>query len=475
MVHPGKPSRGCAVCRKRRIKFDVAWRDQNLVAEKSVRRRKNAVERAERERKAERQIVNISSQSVPKVLSQDYEGYAINFFFSSYILLPKDVEVRKGFLDCLHPVWIETSATSPLRLAVAAVASCMLEAWSLLKPDIPLSNSRSWYLKGVEALRKRLQSSEDVGDDVVMASLMLDMYENLRAFWTSTLNKSPHVSGTLAMVENRRRLPFDSETSQQVLLAARSHIVGRALSNAELVPSNISKLEEMTKDVAETPISRLDDLFVEVANLLAVASQIKSDPTVQDVSVSGVLAKATEVDQRLLGWAASLPGDWYPISVSGPECIPQSVRDAGIYQDNCDVYKSIFIAHAFNSYYSTRISVQQTILDCLQHLNKGNVESASLTALEIIQELADDICASIPYHLGDRVTTKRIDDKNVQYPHVAGFSVSDNHLIGAAAYGGWFLAARLAGLLGPTIALRLGQREWILGQLQRLMKVYAFR
>lgn len=472
----------CSYCLKRKVacpgyksQFDIAWRDQSLVAENSVRRRKNAIEKADRERIAGKKLAKFSSPTVPMVLSQDYESYALSFFFSSYILLPQDLEVRRGFLECLYPVWVQADFTSPLRPVVAAVASCLLEAWSQLKPDLPLSLSRSRYLKGVAALRKSLQNTEDVGDDVLMAALMLDMYEGLRSFWMSKPNSSPHVGGTAALVECRRRLPFASETSQKILLGARSQVVGRALSNAEPVPSNVSAWAAMTQDVPKTPGFRLDDLNVEVANLQAVASRLDSDTAAHDLSILGILNKATELDQRLLVWTSTLPDDWTPTRVSGPDSIPQSVRDAGLYQDHCDVYKSIFIANMFNSHCCSRIKLQLTILACLKHLNSDSFDTASVTALEIIQELADTMCASIPYHLGDRTTSGYLDDKTVQYPRIGGLPVPEDHRVGAAAYGGWFLASRLLELLSSSVPLRVGQRQWIGGQMYRVRRIYVIQ
>ena len=443
------------------------------MAEKSVRRRKNGIEKANCEWIAGKELAKRSLPIVSRVLTQDYEGYAIGFFFSSYILLTKDLEVRRGFLDCLYPVWIQTDSTSPLRPAVAAVALCLLEAWSCLKPDTPLSLSRSQYQKGVSALRKSLQSTEDVSDDVLMAALTLDMYEGVRSFGISKPNDSPHVGGIAALVEYRRRRPFVSETSQKVLLGARHQIVGRALSKAERVPLNVSTWADMTRDVPETPGFRLDDLNVEVANLQYLSSQFNPDNTVQDPAVYPILKEALELDQRLSAWTSTVPDDWTPTRVSGSGCIPQSVRDAGLYQDHCDIYKSIFVANIFNAHYCSRIRLQLTILACIKHLNRDNFAAASLTALATIQDLADTMCASVPFYLGDRMIPARIDDKTAQYPHMAGLPVPDDHHAAAAALGGWSLAARLSELLSPRVPLMsIGQRQWIGGQMRRIRMIY---
>lgn len=279
----------------------------------------------------------------------------------------------------------------------------------------------------------------------------------------------------MALVEHRRRLPFASEISQRVLLGARSQVVGRALANTESVPSTVSTWADMTQNVPKTVGFRLDDLNIEVANLQVLASRLKPDITVQDNFILGIWKKATELDQQLLAWTSTVPDDWIPIRVSGLECIPQSVCEAGLYQGHGDIYKSIFIAGIFNVHCCSRIKLQLIILACVKQLNRGNFNPASVTALDIIQELADTICASIPYHLGDRVTTGRIDDKTVQYPHMAGLAVPDDHYVGAAAHGGWMLTARLLELLSPKIPLRDGQRQWIAGQMQRLMKIYIIQ
>jgi len=155
-------------------------------------------------------------------LSQDHAGYALNFFFSFYVCLPKDQDVQRGFLDCVYLIWIISDSTSPLRPIVTAVASFMLDAWSKMKSDQPFPLSRSHYTQGVAALRKSLQSTEDTSDEIIMAALMCDMYENLLSILTAQRNKGTHMRGTMAMIASRSKQPsrggFDGAASLHLVV-----------------------------------------------------------------------------------------------------------------------------------------------------------------------------------------------------------------------------------------------------------------
>lgn len=443
------------------------------MAERSVKRRKNAVEKKPNQTILVRNSAQIVwPSSAPRPLSQDYEGYAVNFLLSTYILLPQDLDVQRGFLDCLYPVWMQSESTSPLKPAVAAVSFWMLEAWSRMKPGQPSSLSQLHYQKGVAALRKRLLSNDDVDDDIILAALMLDMYENVQAFASAKPNRGPHVKGAVALLERRKRLPATSQSSQRLLLGARQHIIGRVLGSNEPVPVNALAMDDVVRDVPKTAGNRQDELNIQVADIQYRTAQLNASGFVDASDALMVLSKATELDQRMLAWEGSTPPDWAPIRVSGDECIPQSVRETGLYQNHCDIYKSVFVAERLNSHRSSRIKTQMIILDCLRSLNKSSPGAAASTTLDIVQMLADDICASVPYHLGDRTSSARIDDKTVQYPHLSGYSVSDDHHLAASAFAGFLLTRRLGELLSLQAPLRTGQRQWIGGQMQRVKAVY---
>jgi hypothetical protein len=458
------------ICPGYKSQFDIAWKDQNLVAERSVRRRKRASEKANLNRLATKNLSKSPSTAIFGRLKEDPVDYAVKFFLSSYIILPEQTEMQRGILDCLYPIWDQAQPTSPVKIAVASVACYLLEAWTQLNPArSPMSTPL--YLRGVASLRQAITSSGKVKGDVLMAALMLQMYENLQAFKKSQFSGDLHVSGATALIRQQRQ-PFTDEASQRLLLGTRNQIVGRALKTSVAIPPTVATWDNLTPDVSKSSAHRLDEINMDVADFQALVSGIKNGRLTPNESISSCLDAAMQLDQRLSAWLTTVPS-WIPTRGFGLECIPQTVRDAGIYQDFCDIYRSVFVADQINSQRCSRIRIHLSILTCLQVFKPEDWDSLSAGSFVAIQELADNICACVPFYLGNRVNFTRLDDKTVEYPHIAGVAVPDNHHTEAAAFAGWFLAGRLVELLSPRLLLRDGQKLLISGQMQRLKRLYA--
>ncbi|KAL8900841.1 MAG: hypothetical protein Q9207_005491 [Kuettlingeria erythrocarpa] len=497
MVNPGKPSGGCELCRQRRIKcdevrptcsycrkkqvpccfpksqFDIAWRDQNQVASNAVRRRLNVRDKGSPDAKrSSTELLKRDTCHVPTTFSQDHEGYALAFFFSTYLLPSTLSNHQRGFLGCVYPVWTRAGPLSPLRPAVNAVAQALLEAWSFLNPNLSQSLARRHYAQAIVAVRRQLQNAEDVDDDLLLAMLMLDLYDGIRSFCAGRPHESPHVRGSAAAMENRRRLPVNSKTSQGTLLGVRSRIVGNALYKGEPVSKHVLTWTTSAQSSPRTPEIELEAINIEVANLQVRASGLKTESLRISVSASELLAIAIKLDERLTAWTTSIPDDWVPHCIWGSESIPPSVREAGLYQDHCTIYQTIWVADTFNGHCCSRIKIGLVILACLEHTDSSLADMSRVKALTTIQDLADSVCASIPYHLGDRVEAGRIDDRCVQYPRIKGHATPDEHYVTAAAYAGMFLLKKLVELLQLGSLLRTGQCQWIVGQIARIKKIY---
>jgi hypothetical protein len=92
-----------------------------------------------------------------------------------------------------------------------------------------------------------------------------------------------------------------------------------------------------------------------------------------------------------------------------------------------------------------------------------------------IQQLADDICNSVPFHIGDQFQPSPIGDKGTKFPHLPGETTSNLHYRMAPAVGGFAVLKSFGELLSLKLELREGQKEWINGQIIRLANIYNLR
>ena len=348
----------------------------------------------------------------------------------------------------------------------------MLEAWSGINPNSPQSLALSHYQQGLFAVRNHLQTAQDISDDVLGATLMLDMYESVVAFCGARPQQTQHVEGAKAMISQRGRLIYSAESSPRILLAIRGMLVDRALRKNQSVAGEVLNWTAEGDTIPTSPQLSLNQIQFQVANvqasgvsLVEVAADRKNAVALQ------ILERARDLDQWLILWYRSMPTSYYPVCVTKDD-IPSSVRSAGVYADYCTIHKSVFVADLINKYANSRIRMNLLIIGLAKYLNIPSQESILATAKESIQHLADDICATVPFFLGDRRKMLRLDDRSVQYPHLPDQRTTAEHYDSAAAYAGFFLTRRLAELLPPFVPLRDGQREWLFGQMGRIRKVY---
>ena len=200
----------------------------------------------------------------------------------------------------------------------------------------------------------------------------------------------------------------------------------------------------------------LDLMSVEVANILALE---KSDPLVGSLSNFVTMAKIAE--HRLAMWPDCVPQDWFPKRVPRKK-VPQGVADAGLYGDGCDIYPDVLVCCTWNDWRSTRLKLLSLIV-------KYEPEEELLAS---IQHLADEICASFPFLLGDRKTPAPLYAVNVTYPSLEGQTVPAAHFQTAAGYGGWYMLEPLRQSIEIGAYLREGQLQWIRFQGIRLANIY---
>ncbi|KAE9369974.1 hypothetical protein N431DRAFT_414338 [Stipitochalara longipes BDJ] len=510
MVYTGKPSRGCEVCRRRRIKcdekspgcsyctktgqpcpgykdmFELAWRDQTTVAQKSVERRKRAgAKAASNERLSDTELTfqvlsessallsNTSVPTSPPPNQHDLEDFALTFWFTNYANPPMKSYEECGFVEHVAPLFLKSTPESTLRLSTLAVATILFTAWSDLNPDTALT--RSFYLKAVSAMRDQLSMpGECTNNEMIMSVLLLQMYETLIGNARKRPSTRAHLSGAMALVKHRGLQNFEDRVSKAILYWIRYLCIEESLKTCEPVYCDPEEWSNIPQYTALPANSSLDGINLNLARLQATISQeIATGSNNLTVDTQGTLQAARSIDRQLIEWSGTLPLSWLAIRVAGEDCIPPSTRQAGLYQSHCHVYKSIQIAYLWNRQRISRIRAQKIMLAQLSLQEPSLFNSTSQGSCQnIIQQLADDVCATVPFYLGDRSKPGSIGDRNVKYPHARGAPISEAHYQMAPASGGYQLLGALGTLLSLDIKLRDGQKQWIGGQMMRLSKIY---
>ena len=234
-------------------------------------------------------------------------------------------------------------------------------------------------------------------------------------------------------------------------------------------------LPQLGADLPRNTASRLTPISAQVTNLRGYADRVlqRSSPC-SAWEIDQVLQMAHQVDAKLQEWADTVPQTWSYCPATGIQCPIDVPREAFVYQDRMDFYEDVNMANVWNTYRTNRIWVHRVILACLArqdfHLKMHEVVQS---ARQTTQELVDDICASVPFHLGTKMLGDTRDRDEVQYPHRDGSYLGRAQRQACAAFGGWYLIDVLKTCL-TVEGLRQGQKEWIRGQMKRIGILYSF-
>lgn len=433
-------------------------------------------------------------------------------------------------IENILPIYSKAPDDSPVRHATNAVAANMFEMWQLRGPDTQFA--RRMYFRALNSLSNGL-TEPDLGSntDYILTSIfMLDFYEQLTHRIQKQANGDMHLKAALTLMKDKGKAGFSSEASSKIFTALRSRYILFNLEAGKRVEIENEFLRLNEHD--GSPNSKIHLLMAKVANLvydnrliLHPDQYVKTSKqwpaffsAFNALNFDAILQECLLLNAALDEWNSELPASWRPYRSVSPESIHHSIRAVGLYNGLCDVYASIAIAQTHNSWRSLKIMVLSLVRHCLTYLPPSPRDEGFVTvgdADEQIQEIVDDVCASVPYHLGSRTNITQPHER-AEYPPVpialheaATYCDSDgrptvmteqDHIRSAAATGGWNLVGNLGlilrysrprrpepvvdhalghGMQSPIneglepLNLRKGQVQWMFGQVKRICKVYT--
>ncbi|KAJ5033612.1 uncharacterized protein L3040_008724 [Drepanopeziza brunnea f. sp. 'multigermtubi'] len=517
MVYCGKPSRGCQMCRTRRIKcdetkptcnqcaksrrvcpgykddFDLVFRNETQATERRARRSGNSKRVAAQISFATQQSafssspkdessperlptliapnpgVEASRALVPtgglRTLQVPLEIQAPNFFVNNFVIAPR--HESRGYFDFLLPMLKNERPDSHLQLAFGAVAMASLANRPNTRGQKHLfSQAVGQYTKALKATNLALQSAAHQKTDATLAAiLMLGFFETVASERTSAMAWYSHVDGAVQLVKMRGKKQLRTKTGYSLFTAVRQQMLVSTLSGSK--PLNMGT-DWWTVDIERDRIGmfatrmscRVAELRHELNNAL---SNFPRTPEYFE-HVADIMHRAEDLEKECQEWETSLPDEWRSRAVAWVDQVPGGdLTKAEVFPGRVDMYSDVTIANIWNQLRVVRLFISGIVVRCAAWIcapvdYRTTPEYAQ--AVRLCGDLITDVVASTPYHLGWRVGQGGM----LKSGDFASFEAGDGGVTSAKAIGGFFMMWPLFSI-SNTDYISDSQRIWAKGRL----------
>ncbi|PLB47870.1 Zn(II)2Cys6 transcription factor [Aspergillus steynii IBT 23096] len=423
MVYGGKPSTGCFLCRKRKIKCDEAvpqcrnclvygrpcpgyrkdtiFRNETQKVEQLMR--KNSIVLADNGRRSRSTSTSgdshDSSLSLYRVADSTWDERAVCYFFDQFTTL-EDHEVcinHLGFLPSLYATCRDTgydgSVSSCLRQAVDATA--LIALGNEVKAPNLIVKARDYYGLAIRGLRQALASKTlAVKDETFATMILLCLFEDIAGERNGLA--SSHTAGLEFLVKLRGANQLGNAQGRELFSFAYAHNHIEILALREKPRYRTDWIVDQL-DCSDPVIglmvvaSKLSRLFLEASSYQGPFGLVEIEKLVSWIDAGRLM------DLELAQWAQHLPNNWLPLDVYSPT------------GESLLTYQRIAVATIWKYYRAVRIILQRLMLELRQTLASvvddrqtyEEIFQGDANVTDVIQDMITDTCRSIPYCFGD--------------------------------------------------------------------------
>ncbi|KAB5542620.1 hypothetical protein GE09DRAFT_248090 [Coniochaeta sp. 2T2.1] len=508
MVYCGKPSKGCQMCRTRRIKcdetkptckqcakshrqcpgykddFDLIFRNETDATERRVRRagKKASLPAGGRATTSGQAPISPSSSGgsispvvrpiiksplemaiIPALeVPPDYKASC--HFVSNFILVPRQGTVR-GFMDYLVPLLKAESPNGHLQHAFNACALASLG--NRVTSDSVNFQDRAYaeYSKALGGTNTALRHPDESKSDATLAAvLMLGMFENITAKQMGDFAWGSHVEGAIQIVKARGRKQLRTKVGLQLFIAVRTQLIIQSLTSGKAPVMGAEWwLNDAVKDECAAACQRIN---LKTCELRAEVNKVMDGVTQSPENVELILAlmrKAQQLDQQSTSWMRTVPDHWHYRTLCWEDNVPGGdYTRAEVFPGRVDVYADFWIASVWNMLRTARLVLQSVVVRCAAWVCSPvdyRTTPEYATAAKTCTDMITDIIASVPYHLGWHAKRRHLFDSD----RLSGFACGEED--GMKGLAGYFLTWPLACVMNQDYVSE-AQRQWIVGRLR---------
>ncbi|KAE9372344.1 hypothetical protein N431DRAFT_545029 [Stipitochalara longipes BDJ] len=427
----GKPSKGCANCRARKIKcdqgvpscgqcmkaerrcpgyrnmVDLAFRDESsAVVEKakarararkelghassSTPKRPSSKSRLSAASSPEPSSTSSASSSIINFAPSSIEDRAINCFLNNWV--SKGSGPSHGYFNYCHELLGEDAMGSVLRTSVIA-SGLAIEANTNRDSQL-LVLARRNYALALSKINSALRSpAEAVKDSILLSIIVVAVFEvccgsnqlSMKA-WTE------HINGASALIRMRGRSQLRNQISRGVFIYGTSHLL---LSEIPMHPEILDLRKEAFLLVPSDPgwkfLKKSDECTVFRG---AIKSGDLTDPEV-------IILTALRLDNDIIQIFNDAPISWMYETVYTDSSSPL------VFSGTYDIYYDHWVAQIWNGSRCIRIGLNETIRSQLvkgfasnQSFNTPENFAQFQASTQTVTQMRDEILRSVPQHVG---------------------------------------------------------------------------
>ncbi|PWY74515.1 hypothetical protein BO94DRAFT_524377 [Aspergillus sclerotioniger CBS 115572] len=414
MVYRGKPGLGCELCRKRRLACDrrrpscsqclrinqecSGYRDPNtlriLDQTNEVAVKAHARRTASKSPPADRSTP--PAALLPPPTSPDEQ--AMSYVFNYYVGTLKSQGVMPYLSDLLRG-----DPSPALQATVRAVGLANMSR----EPQYRRL-ARKEYGVALRATNDALTHSVSATSDSTLAAvLLLSTYEMITCSpWDKLSGWNNHVQGAIKLLELRGLEQLDSRAGMELFTTVRfqsaiSSIFYRISSNNTPRMAELSIAARSKRNPHFHPIEDFYDILLRLGDL---AVRVESAHLGLDFikNLRHLIDEAILLDADMELWRTSLSPFWYYTMVEIPHTPSKNQPHFPHRGDKYHLYHNVNLASIWNNYRQTRIVVNEMLrfmsLRMWRLQRAPEYQQTMSQCMETIQQMVDDICASIPYH-----------------------------------------------------------------------------
>lgn len=387
------------VCPGYRDPLEELFRDESAAVTKRAQRIYRASSSSKHDQKVDKRRNRLPSypeeaSGVPNVgqlvslgvpdssFSQPIEHIALAHFMSTYIPGTHFI-----YLPKLYSLEREDAA---LPTTVHAVSLARL-AWELGRPDL-MQQARHAYTKALTETNLALSRPVVATTDAVLVSvLLLSLYESL--VWADTGipdNWTKHTRGALALIQLRGKQQLKTEIGRQMFTQVANIICVDSMRSGSRLSPDLLELQTAALEYRnECPRYILSSITGEIATFLAELREGRLTPL-------EVIAITQQLEAKLIAMVSSLPTLWQYDEEEA------KATQSEAYGKLVHRYHSRGSAQLWNSYRMTRIFLNGIRHGHARYLRFPNKETLLEQAACNAQQMAADICASVPQYANSK-------------------------------------------------------------------------